>query len=159
MLKETQNEPTKKIKLVHKKLLLFAVATGMIALVLSIFLYVNRQKPNLTIKDVSLVVEVAATETTREKGLCCRKSLPEKRGMLFIFELEGDHRFWMKDTLIPLDIFWINNQKRIVHIERNVQPSSYPDTFGSDQPAKYVLETNAGFAKKHRISIGDPVSL
>lgn len=159
MLKETQNEPTKKIKLVHKKFLLLGLAVGVVTLVLGIVFYVNRQKPNLTIKDVSLIVEIAATETAREKGLCCRKSLPEKTGMLFVFELEGDYSFWMKDTLIPLDIFWINNQKKVVHIERNVQPSSYPDTFGSDRPAKYVLETNAGFAKKHRISIGDPVSL
>lgn len=78
--------------------------------------------------------------------------------MLFVYDEPGDYRFWMKDTKIPLDMFWIDSNKQIVHIERDVQPSSYPKSFGSTKPAKYVLETNAGFADKYKIKNRDNVA-
>ena len=78
--------------------------------------------------------------------------------MLFVYNKPGDYRFWMKDTKIPLDMFWINSDKQIVHIEKDVQPSSYPESFGSEEPAQYVLETNAGFAKKYQIQNRDIVA-
>ena len=64
----------------------------------------------------------------------------------------------MKDTRIPLDMFWIDSDKRIVHIEKNVQPSSFPKSYVSSQSAQYVLETNAGYANEYHISNRDDVA-
>lgn len=77
--------------------------------------------------------------------------------MLFVYDMPGSYAFWMKDTRIPLDIMWLNSEKEIVHIESNVQPASYPKTFVPKMPAQYVLETNAGYAQKYTIKIGDRV--
>lgn len=70
--------------------------------------------------------------------------LPENEAMLFVFERSGEHCFWMKDTRIPLDMIWLNEQKQVVHIEENVQPESYPKSFCPDEAALYVVEVNAG---------------
>lgn len=109
-------------------------------------------------------VELARTETERAKGLSNREVLAPNAGMLFIFDTPGEYGFWMKDTFIPLDMIWISESKHIVHIEKNVQPSSDLTTYsneinsedGSDA-ALYVLELNAGEAEKNLFAIGDEV--
>lgn len=111
-------------------------------------------------------VELALTEAERSKGLSNRESLAPNTGMLFIFDTPGEYGFWMKDTLIPLDMIWISESKHIVHIEKNVQPSSYPTSFsnelnsedGSDA-ALYVLELSADEAEKNLFAIGDEVQI
>jgi hypothetical protein len=112
----------------------------------------------ITVNNVTVQVKIATTSQEKTKGLCCRSSLPENSGMLFVYKNPGDYRFWMKDTKISLDIYWIDAKKTIVHIEHAVQPDSYPQSFGTKLPAQYVLETNAGFAKTHNIKIGDTVA-
>ena len=112
----------------------------------------------LTINDTKLSIEIATSSQEKQTGLCCRESLPEYRAMLFVYDSPGNHRFWMKDTKIPLDMYWINSKKKIIYIEHSVQPSSYPKTFGPEDESQYVLETNAGFAKKHNINIGDTIN-
>ena len=88
-----------------------------------------------------------------------RESLPENSGMLFIFPDSSPRSFWMKNTLIPLDMIWIDESKKIVGITENVQPCkadpcpSYP----SGKPVKYVLEVNAGFAERKGIKENDSV--
>ena len=118
----------------------------------------QKQFTTLTIASMGLRVEIANTSQKKEHGLCCRKSLPANQGMLFVYGSPGDYRFWMKDTKIPLDMFWIDSNKRIVHIEENVQPVSYPDTYGTSIPAQYILETNAGFAKESHVKNSDSVA-
>ncbi|MBP9738381.1 DUF192 domain-containing protein [Candidatus Saccharibacteria bacterium] len=118
----------------------------------------QKQLIPLIIGGQSLNVEIANTSQKREQGLCCRESLPSDQGMLFVYDSPGDYRFWMKDTQIPLDMFWIDVSKHVVHIEENVQPDSYPQTFGTSTPAQYVLETNAGFAKEYGIKNRDKVA-
>ena len=113
---------------------------------------------NLIVGTNKLTVETAKTSEQMQRGLCCRDSLAQHAGMLFVYEKPGDYRFWMKDTKIALDMYWINSQKKIVYIEHNVQPSSYPKTFGTEIPAQYILETNAGYAKSRNIKIGDAVN-
>jgi len=112
----------------------------------------------LTIANQPLRVEVAKTKIEHARGLCCRDSLAADSGMLFIYGQPGVYRFWMKDTKIPLDMFWISSQKQVIHVEKNVQPDSYPQSFGPDIPAQYILETNAGFAEAHNIKLGDKVN-
>src|SRR5512135_523644 len=59
-------------------------------------------------KSLPVAVELADTEAKRERGLMFRKELPDGRGMLFLFDEEGEHSFWMKDTLIPLDLIYVD---------------------------------------------------
>lgn len=121
---------------------------------------ISSQNRNDTIRigNTTINVERAVSEAERQRGLCCRDFLAENAGMLFVYSQPGDYRFWMKDTRIPLDMYWISSEKKIVHIEQNVQPETYPQPFGTDKPAQYILETNAGFAKTHNIKVGDPVN-
>lgn len=163
-----QNVKIKKIKSVPKKHWWAAVVTVVLVATIGIVAWrvwserkavVQSQDSFqlLSIKQANLRVELAKTPEQHRQGLCCRDSLPVGQGMLFIYDTPGDYRFWMKDTRIPLDIIWINQQKSIVHIEPNVQPASFPQTFGADGPAMYVLEANAGFAKTYGLQLGDKV--
>lgn len=149
-----QSEKTKKIKWA-RSLALIAV----IALIPLLVLYfaIKSQYPTklISVGNAELKVQIATTSQQKERGLCCRDSLPENFGMLFVYEKPGDYHYWMKNTRIPLDIIWLNAQKKIVHIEQNVQPSSYPQRYGANTPSQYVIETNAGYVKRHSVKIGD----
>lgn len=106
-------------------------------------------------------VEIAADNETREQGLMFRESVPDGKGMLFIFPTSGEYPFWMKNTMIPLDMIWIDSSDKIVHIERNVPPcvadpcTSYPP----HATAIYVLELAAGEAAKNGLKVGDHVKM
>lgn len=85
-----------------------------------------------------------------------RDRVPEGTGMLFFFRDSGEYPFWMKNTLVPLDMIWLDDQRRVVHVEPNVPPCkadpcpSYPP----HAAAKYVLELGAGQAAKHQVTNG-----
>ena len=101
-------------------------------------------------------VELATDDATRAQGLMFRDQMPEGRGMLFFFARTGDYPFWMKNTLIPLDIIWIDEQKRIVGISRETPPCK-ADPCPSYPPggmAKYVLEVAGGVAARHGLANG-----
>ena len=110
-----------------------------------------RSKDQVCLKKNCINIEIAKKHVERIRGLQFRESMREDSGMLFIFEESRRHRFWMKDTLIPLDIIWMDQDKRIVHIEHSVPPcplnTSCP-SYTPTNPALYVLEVNAGIAKK-----------
>lgn len=151
-------DETKKTKSARKYVFIVAMA---ILFGVAIFLFKNyeqKKSPQLTINDTQISIEVARTDEQRQRGLCCRDDIPTNSGMLFVYEAEGDYRFWMKDTRIPLDMIWINSEKKIVHIEENVSPDSYPTSFGSSKLAQYVLEVNGGYANAKNIKVGDSVS-
>jgi uncharacterized protein len=114
-------------------------------------LKVNNSKP------ISLDIEIADNDDERMQGLMYRQSLAENAGMLFIFNDEEPRAFWMKNTLIPLDIIYINSRKEIVSIQKYTQPGS-TYSIPSEKPAIYVLEVNAGFADKNGIKPGDKIS-
>jgi uncharacterized membrane protein (UPF0127 family) len=104
----------------------------------------------------SFMVEVADSDREREYGLMCRRSLAADRGMLFVFPKPGPQMFWMRNTLIPLDIIYIGENGRVVSISRNVQPL---DESGAPSagPAKFVLELAAGRAAQIGLLPGDRV--
>ncbi|HEY6137626.1 MAG TPA: DUF192 domain-containing protein [Thermoanaerobaculia bacterium] len=111
--------------------------------------------PRVVLPDgTAIQVELATDEPTRSQGLMYRDQLAEDRGMLFFFPQSGEYPFWMKNTLIPLDMIWIDDQRRIVHVKSNVPPCkadpcpSYPPNAN----ASYVLELAAGVAAKHRLA-------
>ncbi|MBK7632551.1 MAG: DUF192 domain-containing protein [Ignavibacteriales bacterium] len=101
-------------------------------------------------------LEIADTEYERELGLMNRNEMKENQGMLFIFPIQRDQSFWMRNTLISLDMIFVNEQKRIVTIHKNTKilsDQSYP----SSEPALYVVEVIAGYTDKHNIQVGDKI--
>jgi hypothetical protein len=103
--------------------------------------------------------EIADTFFKQMKGLMGRKSLPEGQGMLFVFDQPAVRKFWMLNTSIPLDMIWIDSNKKIIYIENNAQPCLINCTsYGPDKDAKYVLEVNGNYTTKNKISVGDSTS-
>lgn len=101
-------------------------------------------------------VEIASTDFQRQMGLMFRPELEEDRGMLFLFDTEVMQSFWMKNTLIPLDIIYVNSRREIIdvyHSTETMSEKSYP----SSKPAIYVVEVNAGYCKEHGIKEGDKI--
>lgn len=98
------------------------------------------------------------TPELRTKGLSGRASLGTDEVMLFIFEKEGRNFFWMKDMLFAIDIAWLNSDREVIHLEKNVSPETFPKSFGSDENSKYVLEFKAGVVDSIGMKIGDTVS-
>lgn len=104
-------------------------------------------------------VTVVDNFSERTKGLSNTKSLGQDEGMFFIFEQEGTHGFWMKDMNYSIDILWFDKTGKVVHIEKNLSPDSYPQVFKPKTKAIYVLEINAGLVEKLGIKIGDTIDL
>ena len=106
-------------------------------------------------------VEIAADDALRAQGLMFRESLAPGKGMIFIFPEEGVHTFWMKNTVIPLDMIWIDEGLEIVHIERDVPPCTGDPcpSYGPSEPVLYVLEIGAGEAERYGLETGDRVRL
>lgn len=99
-------------------------------------------------------VEIADNDAKREQGLMYRKSMDESQGMLFVFVISELHSFWMKNTVIPLDIIFLNENKEIVKIHKNTTPFS-TQSLPSEKKSMYVVETVAGFTDKYGIKEGD----
>lgn len=111
-------------------------------------------------KIIKVNVEIADDNYERQQGLMFRESLNENDGMIFIFEDENFQSFWMKNTLIPLDIIFIDKNFEIVDIKNAVPCEEDPcAAYDSAKPAKYVLEINYGFAEKNSIEAGGKVDL
>ena len=104
--------------------------------------------------NITLLASVADTNDTRELGLSGTTYLPESEAKLFIFETSEKWNFWMKNMNYAIDIIWLDEQKKVVHIENNVKSDSYPNLFFPPVPAKFVIETNAGFAVAKQILLG-----
>ncbi|MFN8545078.1 MAG: DUF192 domain-containing protein [Candidatus Binatia bacterium] len=107
---------------------------------------------------VEVALEVAATDEARARGLMYRTDLADGHGMLFVFPTAAVHDFWMKNTLIPLDMIWIGADRRIVGIRAATTPLS-TTPIGIGAPALYVLEVPGGFAARHGIAPGNEIVL
>jgi uncharacterized protein len=116
--------------------------------------------PTIRIGQLVIPVELARSSTEMQKGLSGRESLPTNSGMLFIFPRLDFYHFWMPDMHFPIDIIWLDQNKKIIDISSNI-PNNFdpknPVIYQPKQPAQYVLEVNAGFAQNHQINIGDLV--
>ena len=106
---------------------------------------------------VEYQVEIARTMSQMRRGLMFRDSMPENQGMLFIYEPDRVATMWMKNTILSLDMLFIDSNGWIVNIAENTTPFSL-DRISSGQPVRAVVELNAGQVEKHGIQIGDRVS-
>lgn len=101
-------------------------------------------------------IEKAVSPEQRRQGLSNRQSLDSKNGMIFVFESSDKHCFWMKDTFIPLDMVWLDENKKVVYVYENAKVES-EEAICPDKVAAYVLEVNAGQADKLGLEIGASV--
>lgn len=103
--------------------------------------------------DISLIV--VDNNESRMNGLSGINKLPDDEAMLFVFNEMGDYGIWMKDMNFPIDILWLDDQKRVEHIEEAVSPNTFPKIFYPNGKSLYVLEANANFAKNNNIKVGN----
>lgn len=108
----------------------------------------------LTSGQQTYYLEKATTEAAREKGLGGRVAMAQNRGMLFVFEKPAIQCFWMKDMQFPLDIIWLDAEKRVTYVATDVSPASYPQNYCGGDATRYVLELRAGEAKRADITLG-----
>jgi uncharacterized membrane protein (UPF0127 family) len=107
---------------------------------------------------VPIRVEVVADDASRMRGLMYRNHLDDGHGMLFVFDETKDHSFWMKNTLIPLDMIFIGDDRRIAGVHANATPLSLtPISVG--RPSRWVLEVPGGYAARAGIATGDAIDL
>lgn len=118
----------------------------------------NTQNYNFFIQteqgETGLYVDLAKTEKKREKGLMFRKSLSDDAGMLFVYPNEVIPSFWMKNTLIPLDMIFFDGTGKVVFVFRGAEPFS-EKLITPTAPCRTVLEVNAGFVNKYKIKAGN----
>lgn len=105
--------------------------------------------------NVTINAEVAEEESDMELGLGKRDSISDDGGMLFAFGVPDFWGIWMKDMKFPIDIIWLDENLKVVHIEKDVKPETYPEVFSPSEKAMYVLETNSGFSEKNKITVGE----
>lgn len=122
------------------------------------FLVQRLPTQTISIAGHDVQVEVANTELTRAHGLSDRESLAKDTGMLFVFPVPGFYEFWMKDMHFSIDMIWVDKDHTIVSINQDVAPDTYPGTFSPENPALYVIEVPAGYAKNYAITAGDVVT-
>ena len=141
-----------------------------VAIVLSVILFFSFNALKYKIENItevkiagqSIKVELALTPAEQARGLSGRESLKDDEGMLFVFsdqDKNKTHKFWMKDMNFPIDMIWIDKDKKVIYIKKDARPESYPNLFGPDVASQYVLETVSGFADKNNLKIGDGVEL
>ena len=115
-------------------------------------------KPWVELGGQRFIVEVADDDAERNRGLMFRESLADGTGMLFVHDAERPLAYWMKNTKIPLDIFYFDASRKLVSVSRGVPPCSLGDRcppYPSTAPAIYVLELNAGTAARLGVANGD----
>ncbi len=109
--------------------------------------------------EVRVRVEIADDDFERGRGLMYRTALAENRGMLFVYEVEQKPSFWMKNTLIPLSIAFMDAEGRIVDIQDMEPLDDDPPSYVSAEPARYALEVNQGFFEERGVEVGDRAEL
>lgn len=147
----------------------FFLIIGLVFIVGCIYLFLQsgvstRQVDTVTIGNTTIRVEISDTEKERIQGLSGRSSLQEGSGMLFVFENPGRHGIWMKDTRFSIDIAWISDEMKIIWIEKEVSPDTFPQVFYPEPveglpstDALYILEVPAETFEKAGVDTGDEV--
>ncbi|HEY1181205.1 MAG TPA: DUF192 domain-containing protein [Rhodocyclaceae bacterium] len=109
----------------------------------------------LTVGMYRVQAEVASDDATRQRGLMFRKSMPDNQGMLFVFPFRATHCMWMKNTLLPLSVAFLDEEGKIINVEE-MAPQTETNHCAS-QPARYALEMNRGWFKQRGFGAGTPL--
>lgn len=115
----------------------------------------NTEKTVVRIGQATLQAELATTSQQQRQGLGNRASLSDMGAMLFVFDADAKWEMVMRDMRFPLDIIWLDKDKKVVHIEANVQPDAEPyEIYKPNKQARYVLEVRSGLAKEQKVTVG-----
>jgi len=128
----------------------------LLILVLFLGVFQKKKQSQVCFGDYCFGVEISKSPIQKAKGLMFRDKLEENQGMLFVFEAEKKHSFWMKNVSFPLDIIWLGANKKVVFVSHDAQPCKDLKCLAI-QPttnAKYILEINGGLANKIGLKIG-----
>ncbi|HXK31997.1 MAG TPA: DUF192 domain-containing protein, partial [Candidatus Paceibacterota bacterium] len=127
--------------------------------IIILFYFCPENQDQVCFEDNCFIVELAVTPREQARGLMFRESLDLDKGMLFIFKNGEESSFWMKNTLMALDIIWINENKEVIFISKNAQPcTSVPcSIINPGIKTRYVLELNGGITDKIGLEVGDKV--
>lgn len=133
----------------------------LLTLCLTICASCTAREPYVVLAGERFTVELATTPGEQALGLMYRDQLPDDHGMLFVFPREGMRSFWMKNTRIPLDIFYFDGELNLVSVAENARPcrASPCPSYPSAGPARYVLELNAGKASELGVQPGERLEL
>lgn len=133
----------------NKKLTLFLGIVLLLLLINSdrLLKLFDPAEETLQIGEQIFKLEIADEPEELARGLSGREKLPEDYGLLFVFPKPGRHGFWMKDMKFPIDIIWLDENKEIISITKNLEPNSYPQVFYPPRDIKYALEINTGIIK------------
>ena len=172
MLNRTLKASVKKIKSAPK-LYKFVFIAALPLIVSGIFIIVLSGKANAPRHEDSLeknnclkinsdrgctyLLEIADSNSERIKGLSGKDSLADGTGMLFVFEHPDEQCFWMKEMNFSIDMLWLDSDRKIIKIEENVAPDTYPSSYCAENTS-YVLELNAGEASKQGMRLGQQLS-
>jgi len=144
----------------------YETAIGVVVIIFLCLIFVysifrgEQKQGSVCFKENCFNVSLALTPDEQSKGLMFVENLDENRGMLFVFEKDGIYPFWMKNTLISLDIIWIDSNNKVVFISRNNQPCALMcESITPQKQARYVLEINAGSADKIGLAVDDEMKI
>ncbi len=140
-------------------LVALAAILFLVLLAALVLLWPVRTGDSMKIGDTRIQLQIADTDAQRELGLSGRGALPADTGMLFVFDENGMYSFWMKDMKFSLDMIWISATSSIVTIAKSVSPETFPQTFISVSPARYILEVPAGFSDSQHVQVGQTVKI
>lgn len=134
-----------------------------IAIIFAISIFPRRMTESLFENEIKVIIndtielktDISQTPNERAIGLSKYDELQSNEVMLFIFQEPGFYSFWMRNMKFPIDIIWLNEDKQIVSIKENADPSEYPQSYSSEFKSLYVLETVAGFVQDNNIQQGD----
>jgi uncharacterized membrane protein (UPF0127 family) len=130
----------------HKSVVWYSLAIcAAVFLILAPSIFYKPATAELKVTGHTISLEIASDNTSREKGLGGRDSLPANKGMLFVFEKSGDECFWMKNMHFAIDMVFLNAQKKINKIQQNVSPGTFPENFCAENVC-YVIELPANKA-------------
>ena len=124
-------------------------------IIMSVFLAMSTPKVMVRLGDGVFRTTLAISPQEREQGLSGKSRLSSGEAMMLVYDSDKKWRIWMKDMNFPLDIVWLDRDRKVVYIVKNALPDSYPmKTFGPNSPARYVLEVPAGSVEDRGIRIG-----
>lgn len=134
---------------------------GALVVIAALFVAQPYLRPHVSLHmgDGVFNARLARTNSERQKGLSGVTHLGKTDAMLFVYEQDGKPGIWMKDMSIPIDIIWLNADKKVVYIVKNVSPDTYPEIFApKETTARYVVEVAAGTVDKQAIVVGRPAA-
>lgn len=158
MLNETPNKKIEKIKSAPK----LVVAIGMVVVGVGLIAFgvrgVISPKVYIRTPKILLNAEVADDQNERTLGLSGRNGLSANQVMLFVFDKPDTYGMWMKDMKFAIDIVWLDSNKKVVEIEANVNPDSYPRVYKPASNSQFIIELAEGRAKELGIENGQTLS-